>query len=242
MAEHTAGIIGVLGGMGPAATADFYAKLVRATPASTDQDHLRVLIWSDPSIPDRTAALLGGGADPVPLLTDGATRLRSAGAAFLVVPCNTAHAFLPRVRERVDVSFLSMIEATATRIAGESASVARVGLLGTTATVQSGLYREELDRYGLELVAPTPTAQARVMAGIARVKAGAIDAEAWRLVSEAATALADAGAELIIAGCTELPLALAWHETGLPLIDPTQVLAEEAVRRVLRAPAAVASH
>lgn len=102
-------IIGILGGMGPAATADFYAKLVAITPGSSDQDHLRTVIWSDPTIPDRTEALLGGGPDPTPWLLDGSRVLREAGATVIAIPCNTAHAFVPRIADRVGLPIVHMI-------------------------------------------------------------------------------------------------------------------------------------
>ncbi|HET7037665.1 MAG TPA: amino acid racemase, partial [Thermomicrobiaceae bacterium] len=121
-------VIGILGGMGPLATADLYRKIIEVTPARTDQEHLHVIIDADPSIPERTTALLHGGEDPTPKLIAGARRLAAAGVDFIIVPCNTAHAFLPRVEAAVDVPFISMIEETARHVAsvtqpGEAAGV-----------------------------------------------------------------------------------------------------------------------
>src|SRR5205823_10945930 len=109
-------IVGILGGMGPAATADLYAKIIAATPATRDQDHLHVVIWADPTVPDRSTALLHGGEDPTPWLLRGAQRLVEMGAALIAVPCNTAHAFLPRIAGEVPVPFLHMMAETATAI------------------------------------------------------------------------------------------------------------------------------
>jgi len=106
-------VVGILGGMGPAATADFYAKLTSRTPAVSDQDHLRVIIWSDPTIPDRSRALTGEGPDPTPTLRRGAQGLRAAGASLLAVPCNTAHAFLPGIMDGLDIPVVDMIAAVA---------------------------------------------------------------------------------------------------------------------------------
>lgn len=228
--QRSAVVVGVLGGMGPAATADFYAKLVRATPASRDQEHLRAMIWSDPSIPDRTDALLTGGPDPVPLLTAGAARLRDAGADFLVVPCNTAHAFLGPIREALPLPLVDMIEETAASAASAQGGVRRVGVLGTNATRRSGLYRRALAARGAEVCEPDEDQQLRVSEGIARVKAGLVDRQTWELIAGVAAELADRGASAIIAGCTELPIALAGWDTPVPMIDPTTVLAEAAVR------------
>ncbi|MET1019118.1 MAG: amino acid racemase [Microterricola sp.] len=226
-------IVGILGGMGPAATADFYTKLVRATPARSDQDHLRTLIWSDPTIPDRTGALLHGGVDPTPLLLAGALLLRAGGASVIAVPCNTAHAFIPRIAEEVGVPFVHMIEETARSIRERYPGVRRVGLLSTTGTQASRLYDEALRRHGLERLTPTAaTQESRVMVGIERVKAGTVDAATTALIVTAACELVHAGAELVIAGCTELPIAIAGVALPVPLIDPTQVLAEAVVRVV----------
>ncbi|AMB59608.1 aspartate/glutamate racemase family protein [Microterricola viridarii] len=226
-------IVGILGGMGPAATADFYAKLVRATPARTDQEHLRTLIWSDPTIPDRTGALLHGGVDPTPLLLAGALRLRAGGASVIAVPCNTAHAFIPRIASAVGLPFVHMIEETVLGIRARHPNALHVGLLSTTGTQASLLYDEALRRHGLIPVVPTADAQEfRVMAGIARVKAGVIDAQTRALVTEAAGELVQAGAELVIAGCTELPIALEGVELTVPVVDPTLALAEAVVRVV----------
>ncbi|SDT35201.1 cysteate racemase [Microterricola viridarii] len=230
-------IVGILGGMGPAATADFYAKLVRATPARTDQEHLRTLIWSDPTIPDRTGALLHGGVDPTPLLLAGALLLRAGGAAVIAVPCNTAHAFIPRIAGEVGIPFVHMIEETVLGIRARHPHARRIGLLSTTGTQASLLYDEALRRHGFVPLAPTPeTQEARVMAGITRVKAGIVDAQTRALIAGAADELVDAGAELVIAGCTELPIALEGARLRAPVVDPTQALAEAVVRVIQREP------
>src|SRR5690348_7801651 len=103
-------VIGVLGGMGPRATVDFYSKLIAATPAECEQDHLRVHIDSNPQIPDRSEALAGRGESPGTVLAAMAAGLERAGADFLVMPCNTAHAFEPEIRAAVNVPFVSMID------------------------------------------------------------------------------------------------------------------------------------
>lgn len=225
----TSAVIGILGGMGPAATADFYAKLVSATPAVVDQDHVRALIWSDPAIPDRTAALVGSGPDPVPLLVAGAQRLQDAGAMFIAMPCNTAHAFLDRVRAHVDLPFVHMIEETCRHIVQRS--VGAVGLLATTGTVRSGLYQRSLESTGTAVLTPGATDQERVVEVIARVKAGVVDDQTRRLIRQSVARIVDRGAQVIIAGCTELPLALADMDVHVPVIDPTLVLAKAAVAR-----------
>lgn len=224
-------LVGILGGMGPAATVDFYSKLIAATPAATDQEHLRVMIWSDPSVPDRTRAIAGAGEDPTPVLVRGVQQLKAAGAAFYVVTCNGAHAFLPSVRERVELDYLSLIDVTTKHIANLP-GVVSVGLLATDATLMSSLYQESLARAGIVPVLPSPGDQRLVMEAIYGVKAGALSAEQETALHGVADRLVEGGADLIIAGCTEIPLALTSERSPRSLIDPSQLLAHEVVRKV----------
>ncbi|GGW95466.1 aspartate/glutamate racemase family protein [Streptomyces lomondensis] len=228
----TAEIIGILGGMGPAATADFYAKLVATTPGSSDQDHLRTVIWSDPTIPDRTAALLGDGPDPTPWLLDGSRVLREAGATVIAIPCNTAHAFVPRIADHVGLPIIHMIGEVARHLTTLSPRIHTAGLLATTGTVRAGLYQEWLDRFGIRLVLPGTVSQNHeVMTAIHAVKAGIRDDRTTALLSRAAQRLTERGAQAVIAGCTEIPLGLPGDAVGVPLIDPALVLAQALVRR-----------
>ncbi|HET8628042.1 MAG TPA: amino acid racemase [Thermomicrobiales bacterium] len=232
-------IVGILGGMGPLATADLYRKIILATPAARDQDHLHVVIDADPSVPDRTAALRGEAPDPTPWLLRGARRLEAAGVAFIVVPCNTAHAFLPAVRPHVAIPILDMIAETAARVHADFPAARRVGVLATRGTVESGLYHRALAAEGLEAITPDAAAQDRLVgAAIAAVKAGDTSAAVGMLVVEAGRGLVAAGAEVLLAACTELPLVLTAANSPAPLLDPTQALAEAAVREALAAPVA----
>jgi aspartate racemase len=227
-------VVGILGGMGPAATADFYLKLVQATPASSDQEHLQVLIWSDPTIPDRTDALLIHGADPTPALIAGAKLLQQSGAAMLAVPCNTAHAFLAAVQTAVDIPIVHMIEETANHVQLLTPHVHRVGLLSTTGTQKAGLYQAWLDKKGIEVLSPDAESQENlVMASIRGIKAGKSGTDVKPQFIAAARKLIDAGAQAIIGGCTEVPAGLAAGDIDVPFIDPARILAESLVQRVL---------
>jgi aspartate racemase len=229
----TTEIIGILGGMGPAATADFYAKLVATTPGSSDQDHLRTVIWSDPTIPDRTEALLGDGPDPTPWLLEGSRVLREAGATVIAIPCNTAHAFIPRIAGYVGLPIVHMIGEAVRHLTTLSPRIHSVGLLATTGTVRTGLYQEWLDRFGIRLVLPDGASQDRdVMTAVRAVKAGARDDATTTLLTRAARRLTEQGAQAVIAGCTEIPLGLPVGAVGVPLVDPALVLAQVLVRRV----------
>ena len=224
-------IIGILGGMGPLATADLYQKIIRATPATCDQDHLHVIIDANPAVPDRTAFLRGLGPDPLPLLTAGVRRLVQADAAFIAIPCNTAHAFLPALRERSGIPILDMVAETAARVRADHPQARRVGILATTGTLDFGLYHAALRAEGLEPLQPDPDDQEQlVTAAIAAVKAGNTAPAIGALLAEAGRRLALAGAEVLLAACTEIPLVLTPAMVSLPLLDPTQVLAEAAVR------------
>ncbi|MCA1669366.1 MAG: amino acid racemase [Thermomicrobia bacterium] len=225
-------IVGILGGMGPAATADLYAKIIAATPATRDQDHLHVVIWADPTAPDRSHALMHGGEDPTPWLLRGATQLVAMGASFIAVPCNTAHAFFPAIEREITVPLIHMMDETATAVGIAHPAIERAGLLATTGTIMSRLYQQWFANHGIEVVVPKNDLQERVVMGaIHRVKAGQIGQDTTDLLAEAARYLIDQGAEALIAGCTELPLVFRDGDASVPVIDPTRVLAEAVVRR-----------
>ncbi|MCX6094051.1 MAG: amino acid racemase [Candidatus Bipolaricaulota bacterium] len=158
--------VGVIGGMGPAATAEFFRRLIAATPARRDDEHLRVLIDSDPRIPGRTAAILHGGPDPAPRLREIARGLEAAGAELLAMPCNTAHAYLDAIRDAVAIPVLDMLEEATAKI-----GKGPVGLLATAATVRLGLYQDVGRRRGLEVLVPDADRQADVTRVIAALKA-----------------------------------------------------------------------
>lgn len=226
--------VGVIGGMGPEATVDFFAKLVAATPVERDQDHLRVLIDNDPSVPDRTAAVEGVGPSPAPRLIAMARGLVAAGAELLVMPCNTAHAFEADIRAAVsDVPFLSLIEATVEATVEAVAAGARgprsVGLLATTGTLRSAIYHDAFARRGFEVLVPDADDQRTVTAAIAAVKRGRATSVERTGLREVAERLAVAGAGAIVTACTELPLLLqdgdvVAHGVSVPVIASTDAL------------------
>ncbi|WP_037363438.1 aspartate/glutamate racemase family protein [Amycolatopsis orientalis] len=212
-------IAGILGGMGPAATADFYAKLIARTAAERDQDHLRVAIWADPTVPDRVAAVLDGSTDPYPALLAGAEKLRDLGASVIAMPCHTAHFFLDRLAADSGVPFVDMIAETAGVLEGRTGPV---GLLGTRGTIAAGLYQRRVP--GVEWVVPSEAGQREVDFAVAAVKRGDRAGGAAHF----ARALAQVDAPLSVLACTELPLA-AGKTTGV--LDPTDLLADAVIRR-----------
>jgi aspartate racemase len=218
-------VIGVLGGMGPAASAEFYARLVRATPATRDQDHLHVIIDSDPSVPDRTAALQGLGPSPVPVLQQMARRLEAAGADLLVMACNTASAFVQEVADAVGVPILRWIDVAVAELARDVAPGAAVAVLATDGTRASGLYDNALQCNGLA-VFPIGSLQHQVMAVIQARKAGAAVSDLAPRVDEVITSLRNAGASVTLLACTEL------SETA-PVLSSSTVDAMDMVVRYL---------
>lgn len=222
--------VGVLGGMGPAATADFYTRLVAATGAERDQDHLRVLIDSNPRLPCRVSALADRGASPGPELAAMARGLERAGAELLVMPCNTAHAWADEIRAAVTSPLLDMVEATVEAALAARPGLRRVGVLATAAALDAGLYDHAFGARGVALIRTGPDARARFAALVARVKTGDVGPEVRSGMAELARALIQDGAEAIVAGCTEVPLVLEAEAVGAPLISSTDALVEATLR------------
>ncbi|MBP6893982.1 MAG: aspartate/glutamate racemase family protein [Gammaproteobacteria bacterium] len=220
--------IGILGGMGPLATLDFMHKVLAATPARCDQDHLPLLVSSIPQIPDRTAAFLGEGVSPLPALVDSARRLADAGVRLLVMPCNTAHLWFEPLQAALGLPMLHLVDVALDEAVRQAPPGAALGLLATPATLASGLY---VRRAGASVhwQMPTPDELARwVVPGIQAIKAGDL-AQGETCLRQAAQALADRGARILVLGCTEIPLVLDAARAGLPVIDATAALARATV-------------
>ncbi|MDB5470998.1 MAG: aspartate racemase [Caulobacter sp.] len=214
-------VLGVLGGMGPAATLDFLAKLQAATPAARDQDHIRVLMDLNPQVPDRNVE--GGAAGPV--LAQMAVRLREAGAQVLAMPCNTAHLHAEEIRAASGLPLIDLIDVAVdemVRLGGKAAGVLATDLAGD-------MYAQRIRARGLESRRLSPTKQHDMMTGVYRVKAGTADQEDREAMRIHARYLIDGGSDVIIAGCTEIPLLLGSEDIPRPFIDPAEVLARACV-------------
>lgn len=226
--------VGILGGMGPMATVDFYGKIVQETPATTDQEHIKVVMWSDPEVPDRTAAVLDGGPDPFPWLVRGIVRLESLGAHLVAVPCNLAHVFLDRVRELVTVPVLDMIDETGFVLEAMFPNGGSIALLASTGTIRSNLYQERLRPLGINVEVPDDDEQQNlVMQTIRSIKAGDVSTDTVTQLIEACNPLFRRGVDAVVAGCTELPLVLGTADIGVPIVDPTRILARAVVAHAL---------
>ncbi|PKL75198.1 MAG: aspartate racemase [Candidatus Melainabacteria bacterium HGW-Melainabacteria-1] len=220
--------IGILGGMGPEATSDFFAKLLSFDKASKDQDHVHVIVECDPSIPDRTAFILGKGPDPLPAMLTSARRLEAAGAQIVGIPCMTAHNFLPRLRRVSNLKFISALESMAAAMRGTWPEVRSLGILATAGTKIARLYETYLPGY--TIIWPDEEKQKELVMeaiyGERGIKAGDRGEYPRSLLVKAAAFLAAQGADAIVAGCTEVPLALSQEALDLPLVDPMVILAK----------------
>jgi len=237
--------IGILGGMGPQAGIDLVSKITAETEATRDQDHLPVILVSKPEIPDRTAWLADPSApDPAPVIAEGFVALERAGAGVVAMACNTAHT--PAIFDRVQlqlmhagarIRILHLIGETVAGLQAAYPDIRTVGILGTHGTLSSGLYHQALERRGLSVLAPKDTNRLSKAiydpeTGI-KAHSSPVTTAARSQVQEAVSELAKKGAEAVILGCTELPLAVP--ETclgGVPLIDPARMLARALIRAV----------
>lgn len=226
MSEDTSLTLGVLGGMGPAATLEFLARVQAYTPAEKDQDHLRVIVDINPKAPDRNVPGTNAGA----VLAEMAGALAGAGAQVLAMPCNTAHAHADLIQRASGLPLIDMIDLGAE--AASQSGAMRVGVLGTKGALK--LYREYLAARAMGLVLLPPDRQEAFMVTLYRIKSGDLGDDVKREMQGHAEELRKLGAEILIAGCTEVPLVLDDDDVVLELIDPGDLLARRAVAVCLR--------
>lgn len=224
-------LVGILGGMGPAATVDFYEKVVRHTPATRDQDHLRVVIWADPTVPSRQEAILGEGPDPTPWLRQGVGHLVAAGSEIIVVPCNTVHNYMPAVMRDQPVEFISIIDATVEALVNRH--VQQVGLLATDAALAARLFQTAFDAVGIGVILPSPQQQSEVMTLVEAVKSGQLAPILREQLGHIMADLRARGAGVTVAGCTEISTLLGSMALAqdAEVIDPALELALKTIER-----------
>lgn len=228
-------LLGIFGGMGPEATANLYAEIVRLTPAKRDQDHVPTLIYSLPQVPDRTTAIQSGDRALIPFLVEGVTRLEKSGASFIVIPCNTAHYYYDDMQRAVKIPILHMIRETVAAVVERHPQCRTVGLLATSGTVQSKLYEKEFRERHIAVVCPDEAVQGGcVMKAVTGIKAGGDKRELADLLCTAGRDVEAKGAEIIVLGCTEIPLAFDTQRAAVPVVNATRVLAEAAIREFRR--------
>ncbi|MGD2200331.1 MAG: amino acid racemase [Candidatus Bathyarchaeota archaeon] len=221
-------IIGILGGMGPEATADLYHRIIRATPVEKDQDHPSTIIYSNSKVPDRTPAVLGEGESPVPEMLMAARKLEEAGADFIIMPCNTAHFFIEELRKGLGIPVINMIEITAEKTAERFPRAKKAGLIASDGTVKSGIYDGYFSEKGIEILLPPGDLQKVAMESIYdHIKTGDLE-KGREKTMVVADDLVNRGADIVICGCTETSLVLKDGDLPVPVVDPLQVLAEKA--------------
>lgn len=220
--------VGVLGGMGPQATVDFFQKVINLTPANCDQQHLRVIIDNDPKTPDRTGYIIGEGKNPLHVLVARAIKLQLMGAGLLAMPCNTAHYFYDDIVKYVDIPFVNMIEEVAKEIKAKYGQGAKAGLLATLGTYKAQVYEKVFDRYGIEIIVPGDEGKKDVYQLIYNIKED-LDKADTDNVAKVIRHLASKGISTVILGCTELPLIERVLPKDIEYIDSTLILAKKTV-------------
>ena len=223
--------VGVIGGMGPAATVHFMSRILALTPAVRDEDHLRLIVDCNPKVPNRNEAVKAAGPSPAETLARMARGLHRAGAEVLVMPCNAAHAFAGAIAAATPLPFIDLFEATA----DEALALGRgpVGVLAADGALAAGLYQAAFARRGMGVILRDAVGQRLFMELIYRIKAGEVGPGARAEMRRHSDALARAGARVLVAGCTEIPLVLSPADIDIPLVDCVDALARRTIATAL---------
>lgn len=227
-------ILGIIGGMGPEASAQLYMKITKKTLVKKDQDHFRIIIDSNPKIPDRTKAILGLGESPVSEIVETAKNLEKMGVGLACIPCMTSHYFYDEIVEQIELPIMNALEELNTYLEKNFPSVKKIGVLATTGTKNTKIFDRYLKEY--TMMYPDETVQENnVMNAIygegTGIKSGITKGEPVRLLIEAGENLIHKGAEVIILGCTEIGLVLDENSLSVASIDPLNVMAEAMIEK-----------
>jgi aspartate racemase len=222
-------VVGVIGGLGPEATLDFFGKVLHHSKATKDQDHIHVIIENNPKTPNRNDAIAGRGPSPAPALADMARALERAGADFVVMACNTAHAYEVDIRATLTKPFVSLIAEVVDEVRRLHPEARQVGVLATQGSRDAKIFAPAFARHGIEVVQLDEASQARFMALLYRIKAGERSKDIRNEMQQLGEELVAMGADILIAGCTEVPLVLQQGDNTKIMIDSTDVLARRSV-------------
>jgi aspartate racemase len=223
-------MLGVLGGMGPLASAQFMVRLTQLTPAMRDQDHVPAVLWSEPRVPDRTVDQPSGDADPLPWLLRGIDGLQRAGCGAIAMPCNTAHRWYDAMREASRVPILHIVDAAAAELHRSGAGTGRIGLMATQAALRMRLYQDRLAKLGWDCIVPSQHEMDRLVTPAIRLVKLNRMVEAYAPLAAVARSLAERGAGSIVLGCTEIPLGIqAGPQPELPIVDTIDALARASI-------------
>lgn len=225
-------VLGVLGGMGPLASAQFMLRLTLLTPANRDQEHIPCVLWSDPRVPDRGAARSGTGRDPLPWLMQGIEGLTKAGCGAIAIPCNTAHGWYEPMAQAAGVPILHIVDATAAELRRLGIPRGTIGVMGTSATLSMRLFQQRLGDQGWDIIEPHAEQMHRLVTpAIASIKANRV-AAAFTPLAEVVNSLGAQGAQAVVLGCTEIPLGLQAGPSDalkVPLVDTIDALARSSI-------------
>lgn len=227
-------ILGIIGGMGPEATAQLYMKMIKATKVKRDQDHFRIIIDSNPKIPDRTKAILGLGESPVPYIIETAKNLEKMGVDIACIPCMTSHYFFDEIQAGVEMKIMNAFEELNNYLQKNFEGIVKIGVLATTGTRNTKIFEKYLK--DMEIIYPDERFQSDyVMEAIygegTGIKSGVTEGRPVELLIEAGNNVIEKGAEVVILGCTEIGLVLKKDSLSKPSVDPMDVMAEFMVRR-----------
>lgn len=222
--------IGILGGMGPAATMDLFHKIILNTPVQTEQDHHRIIIYNNPKIPPRTQH-----SNPLPELIKSAILLEKAGADFIIMPCNTAHIWLEQIKAAIKIPFFSIIENTVESMLLEKDTTnKKILLLATETTINYGLYQKAFNHTPYEIITPNKEEQNFIDNAIKNVKAGKLASNQYlQDLNRILDGYKESGISVILGGCTEIPLLFHLFKVDLKMVDPTLLLAKLAVQKAM---------
>lgn len=219
--------------MGPLATVDFIAKVISATEAGCEQDHLRMLVDHNPGVPNRHAAIPGQTESIGRELADMATGLERAGADFVVMACNTAHFYATEIARALSIPFINLIDEVVMEIQQVFPAVRCVAVMAADGCLDARLYQDALKRNDYQVLTWDQSERERFMALLYRVKAGERGTLVEHEFAELANSLVDKGAEILIDGCTEIPLMQGTAEPAVPVISSTDVLVARTITHAL---------
>jgi aspartate racemase len=222
--------LGILGGMGPAASAEFITRLIQQTPATRDQDHIPFVLWNEPRIPDRSTSMRNGDDNPLPYLIDGIQALKYTGCDLIVIPCNTAH-FWHHELVKLNVPIIHIVDSVADALRDVNVVNTKIGIMGTQATVEFGLYQYMLTKLGWDCIVPSKEEMdTSVQPSIDLIKGGKVE-QARLMLMTVVKSLIERGAKAVVLGCTEIPLAVKEvEENGIPIVNSIDSLVKSVLR------------
>jgi aspartate racemase len=226
--------VGILGGLGPEATASFFYKIVAKTPARKDQEHIPMVIFSNPKIPDRSASCLRGQNDVFISLIDGIKFLINSKVNLIAIPCVSSHLYYQELIEGFSIPILNIVDETTSYVANNKPEIQKIGILATTVTINKMLFTNAFNKFNIDTIVPRKEIQENsVMPAIYFIKAGE-KKRATEMIDKAIRELVARGAQAIVAGCTEISLIANPGSSSVPVIDALDCLADAVVREAFQ--------